>query len=184
MTESLIRENETHLYGPRGARKRHSKLARGPICCYFINRPASVEKGREVVTHPLPKTIPILLLLHGPRKQNSSLSRKWVGWRIHSMAGAQHRSEMWEQNLSLNADIFLGAIYCFIACSAVIRWPFISLSFSEYFTATLPGIQSFRSHKIRECISRSILNLFLRGSRSDVHMKHLKCFRSSGIWAD
>ena len=45
MTESLIRENETHLCGPRGARKRHSKLARGPICCYFINRPASAEEG-------------------------------------------------------------------------------------------------------------------------------------------
>ncbi len=79
MTESLIRENETHLYGPRGARKRHSKLARGPICCYFINRAASVEKGREVVTHLLTKNSLLCLYCASEQElipvQGSSMGR-------------------------------------------------------------------------------------------------------------
>lgn len=46
MTEALIRENETHLRGPRGARKCHSKLAAGPVCCYFIS-PTALGKNKE-----------------------------------------------------------------------------------------------------------------------------------------
>lgn len=55
MTEALIRENETHLRGPRGARKCHSKLAAGPVCCYFISPTALGKIKREVTTSPASK---------------------------------------------------------------------------------------------------------------------------------
>lgn len=55
MTEALIRENETHLRGPRGARKCHSKLAAGPVCCYFISPTALGKIKREVTTSPVSK---------------------------------------------------------------------------------------------------------------------------------
>ena len=81
MTESLIRENETHLCGPRGARKRHSKLARGPICCYFINRPASAGGG-EVVTHLQLTKFPSLILRRPQEKREGTVPRaerlEWI----------------------------------------------------------------------------------------------------------
>lgn len=96
MTESLIRENETHLYGPRGARKRHSKLARGPICCYFINQPASVGQGREVVTHLF--FFFCLKIPHsaftGPLEKKSSLCRKAAGKRIRLAQYQRERSSI------------------------------------------------------------------------------------------
>lgn len=58
MTETLIRENETHLRGPRGARKCHSKLAAGPVCCYFISPTALGKIKREVATSLCPNVRP------------------------------------------------------------------------------------------------------------------------------
>lgn len=48
MTRAEIRENEIRLRGDkRGARKCHSKLATGPVCCYFINptAPGKLKSG-------------------------------------------------------------------------------------------------------------------------------------------
>ena len=48
MTEAEIRENEIRLFAEEtgGARKCHSKLAAGPVCCYFIN-PAAPGKNKK-----------------------------------------------------------------------------------------------------------------------------------------
>lgn len=75
MTESLIKENETHLYGPRGAKKRHSKLVCGPICCYFINQPASVGVGEGSCDPSLLK-IPFVGPLRLKKKKNPRVGLK------------------------------------------------------------------------------------------------------------
>lgn len=79
MTETLIRENETHLRGPRGARKCHSKLAAGPVCCYFISPTALGKIKREVATSPCPngrpkEDSPKFAFSNSPQSLRSNLS--------------------------------------------------------------------------------------------------------------
>lgn len=99
MTETLIRENETHLRGPRGARKCHSKLAGGPVCCYFIN-PTALGKIKRLR--------PLCVQMGGPKKTLQSL---------HSLSLSS--SLCLSFSLFLSLFLFLFSLFHFVRLSSV-----------------------------------------------------------------